>query len=199
MVSRVPILQTCNVVVVLVPTSAQFFAVSTFLILRSPSWTRSCIQKYCVSMCFVRSQSIRQKNSPSSCHFVFQSTLEFPDLDAQISGIVQLDLLSPLRKTPLLRRSMQSSSETLIQISQCGSRSEPNPPRDWVARKVAVHEDCDLVNMLLSSTSQRCCGLSHQISRCTFQRDKVKFTRLAHSLGQMFRCFSKIQSVLGQV
>ena len=48
MVSRMPILQTCNVVVVLkaetgfVPTSAQFFAVSTFLILRSPSWTRSC-------------------------------------------------------------------------------------------------------------------------------------------------------------
>ena len=37
-----------------VPTSAQFFAVGTFLILRSPSWTRSCIQKYRVSMCFVR-------------------------------------------------------------------------------------------------------------------------------------------------
>ena len=37
-----------------VPTSAQFFAVSTFLIMRSPSWTRSCIQKYRVSMCIVR-------------------------------------------------------------------------------------------------------------------------------------------------
>ena len=37
-----------------VPTSAQFFAVGTFLILKSPSWTRSCIQKYRVSMCFVR-------------------------------------------------------------------------------------------------------------------------------------------------
>ena len=36
-----------------VPTSAQFFAVGTFLILKSPSWTRSCIQKYPVSMCFV--------------------------------------------------------------------------------------------------------------------------------------------------
>ena len=63
MVSRIPFLQTCNVVVVLktetgfVPTSAQFFAVSTFLILRSPSWTRSCIQKYRVSMCFVRCPS----------------------------------------------------------------------------------------------------------------------------------------------
>ena len=29
-------------------------------------------------------------------------------------------------------------------------------PRDWVASKVAVHEDCDLVNMFLSSISQRC-------------------------------------------
>ena len=33
-----------------VPTSAQFFTVSTFLILRSQSWTRSCIQEYHVSM-----------------------------------------------------------------------------------------------------------------------------------------------------
>ena len=72
-------------------------------------------------------------------------------------------------------------------------------PRDWVASKVAVHGDCDLVNMFLSSKSQRCFGLSHQISRCTFQRDKVEFTRLAHSLSQVFRCFSKIQSVLGQL
>ena len=70
MVNRIPILQTCNVAVVLkhrlvFPTSAQFFAVDTFLILRFPSWTRSPVQKYRVSMCFVR---------------VFQSSLEFPDL-----------------------------------------------------------------------------------------------------------------------
>ena len=38
-----------------VPTSSQFFVVGTFLILRSPSWTRSCSQKYRVSMCFVHS------------------------------------------------------------------------------------------------------------------------------------------------
>ena len=36
----------------LVPTSGQLFAVGTFLTLRSPSWTRSCIQKYRASMCF---------------------------------------------------------------------------------------------------------------------------------------------------
>ena len=60
MVSRIPILQTRNVVCSteaetgFVQTSAQFFAVGTFLTLRSPSWTRSCIQKYLVSMCFIR-------------------------------------------------------------------------------------------------------------------------------------------------
>ena len=59
MVSRRPILQTCNVFVVMieetdiVPTSAQFFAVGTPFIVRSPSRTRSCIQKYRVWMCFV--------------------------------------------------------------------------------------------------------------------------------------------------
>ena len=44
----------------------------------------------------------------------------------------------------------------------------------------------DLVNMFLSSISQRCFGLSHQTPRCTFQRDKVQFTRLAHSLAKCF-------------
>ena len=48
-----------------VPTSAQFIAVGTFLILRSPSWTRSCIQKYLASMCFVR------------CHAPNRSVKEF--------------------------------------------------------------------------------------------------------------------------
>ena len=74
---------------------------------------------------------------------------------------------------------MLSSSGALIQISECGytdlsHQSRRVLPRDWVASKVAVHEDCDLVNMFLSSESQRCFGLSHQISRCTFQRDKVE-------------------------
>ena len=69
--------------------------------------------------------------------------------------------------------------------------------RDWVASKVAVHEDCDLVNMFLSSTSKRCFGLFHQIAAARVN-GLVEFTNLAHSLGQMFRCFSKIQSVLGK-
>ena len=61
---------------------------------------------------------------------------------------------------------MLSSSEARIQISQCGYQSEPPVPsyffsRDWIASEVAVHEDCDLVNMFLSSNSQRRFGLSH--------------------------------------
>ena len=156
-----------------------------------------------VTKCCVRCPAPNDpsKNSPSNSHFLFQCSMEFPDLGTKISGTVQLDLLSPFRKTPPLQRSMLSSSDALIQISECGYRSEPPIalPRDWVASKVAVHEDCDLVNMFPSSKSQRCFGLSHQIPRCTIQRDKVEFTRLAHSLGQMFRSFSQIQLGLGQV
>ena len=37
-----------------IPTSAYFFAVGIFLTLRCPSSTRSCVQKYRTSMCFVR-------------------------------------------------------------------------------------------------------------------------------------------------
>ena len=84
---------------------------------------------------------------------------------------------------------MLSSSEASIQISQCGYRSDLSRAlrRDCVPSKVAVHEDCDLVNMFLSSESQRCFGLSHQISRCTFQRDQVEYTRL---LFLQAKCFA---------
>ena len=70
-----------------VPISAQFFAVGTFLILRSPYWTRSCIQKYRVSMCFVRcpapNRTVKECR-PSNCHFVFQFSLELLDLGTYI-------------------------------------------------------------------------------------------------------------------
>ena len=102
--------------------------------------------------------------------------------------IVQLDLLSPsLRKTPPLQRSMLSSTEASIRfhsvVTNLSHQSRRALPRDKVASKVAVHEDCDLVNMFLSPKSQRRFGVSHQISRCTFQRDKVEFTRLALRIG----------------
>ena len=77
------------------------------------------------------SQSIRQR---IRCHFVFQSSWEFPDLGKYISRIVQIDLLSPLRKTPPLQRSMLSSSEASIQISQWGYQSEPPIPSCFSSR-----------------------------------------------------------------
>ena len=111
--------------------------------------------------------------------------------------------LSPLQKTPLLQHSMLSSSEALIQIhrvvTDLSHQSRCALSRDWVASKVAVHEDGVLVNMFLSSKSQRCFGLSHQIPRCTFQREKSNSRGSLTLLSQMFRCFSKIQSFLGQV
>ena len=81
---------------------------------------------------------------------------------------------------------------------QCGYRSIPSSSfRDLVTRKVAVHEDYDLVNMFLSSESQRCFGLSHEIPRCMFQRDKVEFTRFNHSPGQNVSLFQQDPICLG--
>ena len=58
-VSKIPILQICNAVVVLKQSLAsfqhlhKFVAVRNFFILRSPSCARSCTPKKRVSMCFV--------------------------------------------------------------------------------------------------------------------------------------------------
>ena len=67
-------------------------------------------------------------------------------------------------------------------VTDLSHQSRRALPRDWVASKVAVHEDCDLVNMFLSSKFQRCIEHSHQIPCCTFQKDKIEFTRLHVSL-----------------
>ena len=112
MVRRIPTLLTCNVVAVLkaepgfVPTSTQFFAGGTFLILLGSCSLpiRPIICCRTVTLCF---------NLHWNCH---------------ISRIVQLDLLSHLRRTPLLQRSELSSSEVWIQISLCDYPSEPPIP-----------------------------------------------------------------------
>ena len=101
-----------------------------------------------------------------------------------------------MRTTPLLQRSiccqpLKRRSRFQSVVTNLSHQSRRALPRDCVASKVAVHEDCDLVNMFLSSISQRCFGLSHQISRCTFHRDKVEFTRLTHSLGQNVSLFQQ--------
>ena len=133
-------------------------------------WTRSFVQKYRVSMCFVRcpapNRSVKEFDVELS--LCISSFIGIPDLGTWISGIVQLDLLSPLRKTPLLQRSMLSSSEASIQISKCGYRSEPPIP-SCSSSKLGRQQSrcprrlCDLVNMFLSSISQRYLGLSYQI------------------------------------
>ena len=120
------------------------------------------------------------------------------------SRIIQFDLLSPLRKTSAsfhaqCCQALKRRSRFHSVVTSLSHQSRRALPGDCVSSKAAVREDCDLVNIFLSSISQRCFGLSHQISRCTFQLDKVEFTKFTHSLGQMFCCFSKIQSVLGQV
>ena len=61
-------------------------------------------------------------------------------------------------------------------ITSLSHQSRRTLPRDWVA-SVAVHEDSDLVSMILSSKSQRRFGFHNEISRCAFQWDKVEFTK----------------------
>ena len=46
-----------------------------------------------------------------------------------------------------------------------------------------MHEDCDVVNVFLSSQSQCSCGFPKQMSRCAFLWSKVEFTRFIHSFG----------------
>ena len=62
-------------------------------------------------------------------------------------------------------------------ISRCDYRSEPPIPkcfsRGWIESEIAVHEDNDVINMFLSSKSQCSFGFPNQISRCTFQWNKV--------------------------
>ena len=115
MVSRIPILHTCNVVVVLKQRLASFQHLRCFFrcehlldtevsILNSFLYPK--VPRVNVFVSFVVLLPIGpSQNSPKSCHFVFQPSLEFPDPGIQNSGLIQLDLLSPLRKTPPLQRS----------------------------------------------------------------------------------------------
>ena len=75
MINRIPILQTCNVVVVLKqrPASFQHLPSSS---LWAPSGTRSCIKKYRVSMCFVRCPALHRSSKKISIE-LSHSTLIF--------------------------------------------------------------------------------------------------------------------------
>ena len=81
--------------------------------------------------------------------------MEFPDLGTQISWIVQLDLLHHCVK---LRFSNAQCCQALKRrsgfhsvVTSLSHQSRRVFPRDWFASKVAVHEDCDLVNTFLSA------------------------------------------------
>ena len=92
MVSRMPILQTCNVVVVL--KAEDWLRSNICAVLRCKHLLDTevsildslmfCNQKHRVSMCFVRclapNRSVKELIHRRIVHFVFQSSLEFPDL-----------------------------------------------------------------------------------------------------------------------
>ena len=137
MVSRIPILQTCQCCCSteaetgFVPTSAQFFAVGTFLILMSPSWTRSCIQKVPrvnVLRSLSCSQSIRQRIRRRTVTLYFNLHWNSQILVHRSQGYSNLTFFNHSVRTPPFQRSRLSSSEAWIQISQCGYQSEPPVP-----------------------------------------------------------------------
>ena len=83
---------------------------------------------------------------------VHQLAVEFPDTyfnfqiqKMKVSRIVQLDLLSPLRRTLLLLRSGLSNST----IPNLGHQSSRTPSRDWVSSKIDSHKDFGLVNVFV--------------------------------------------------
>ena len=123
-----------------------------------------------------------------------RSVREFPDLVHGSQGQSKLDLLSPLRTTPLLQRSMLSSSEASIQISQCGftdlSHSpvapffETGSPAKVLSTKTASLSTCFWPPW--ASSPDIALHVSTGQSRI----------REAHSFsGPNVRCFSKIQYV----
>ena len=57
-------------------------------------------------------------------------------------------------------------------VTNLSHQSRRTLPRDWVASKVAVDEDCDLVSMLLSSKSQRCFGFPTRYRAARFNGTK---------------------------
>ena len=78
----------------------------------------------------------------------FNLQFEFPSPCFWVSRIVQLDLLSSLRRNPLLQRSRLSSSEEWIEISQCELQSESGSPTTWLSTKTVILSTCSCLRNL---------------------------------------------------
>ena len=68
-----------------------------------------------------------------------------------------------------------------------------------VPSEIAVHEDCDFVNVFLSSESYCRFVFPEKIPCCIHQRNTTKLSCFAHPLGQICCCFRQVLSVLGKV
>ena len=99
-------------------------------------------------------------------------------------------------KLSFLQRSMLSMSEASIQIPQCDYRSEPpipscsssrlGPPSKSLSTKTTILSTCFCLQYLSAAL-----GIPRQISRCTFQRDKVEFTKLTSFSGPNVSLFQQ--------
>ena len=108
---------------------------------------------------------------PATFHFNFH--LNFQVHVCRSRGLSNWTSFHHWRGTPLLLLSALSNSEVWIQMSLCGSQSDQIPSffffRDWIASEIAVHEECDFVNVFLSSESYCSSGLPDKIPCCTLQ------------------------------
>ena len=113
-----------------VATSSQFVAVET-LILRSPSWTRSWIQKYRVSECFVRCPGPKRSLNEPAVDLPLRTPTFHVDNKVQsgfLSKKVTQHRPSRLHRTRPLPRSLMSNSEAWGRISPSDLKAGPRVP-----------------------------------------------------------------------
>ena len=167
-------------------TSSQFVAVET-LILRSPSWTRSWIQKYRVSECFVRCPGPKRSLNEPAVELPLRTPTFHVDTKVQsgfLSKKVTQHRPSRLCRTRPLPRSLMSNSEAWSRISPSDLQAEPRVP--WCSSPKAVSKSL-FTNAVFSCRtpsvgSPSPLEFAHQMLSKPFLRNEVKFTRQALAL-----------------
>ena len=131
------------------------------------------------------SQSIRQRICRRAVTLYF-------NLRFKITKIVQLDLFSPQRRTPLVQRSGLSSSEEWIHTSQCDIQSEPPIPSCFFSRlakspstKTGLLSTCSCLRNLNATL-----GFPTRYLAASFSG----ITKFTHFLGQI--CFAVKNSLI---
>ena len=152
----------------------------------------SCVSVFRSESC---SHTIRQRLRRRTVTFDFNYHLN-SQIHVCISRTVHLDLLSPLRGTPLLPRSKLSSSELWIQISLYDSLSAPPIPSNFFSRHGRQRNHCPrrlsfCQRVVFEIVLQLWVSQQDTVLHASMERSR-KFSRFTYSLGQMLRRFCKV-------